>query len=296
MKTPLLVAISLVGLAAPQIPAQQLPALVAREYPGAVIQHMKAGKPAPCGVGEAHHNPFCFLTRDPIEKVRAFYASEGVTLGPIPIGKDQNAADDGLYDLEEAVRLQLSRENIGALYAGPVEFWNTRSSADEVSYFNAVVVMSGKGGAKLQGSPAANKAALLENETFRRFVLTPELEFMKESVELLVEPDRLVPLYNKHLTLQGAYYKAYGGGASLDSLLDKYRTKRGADMMAADNGDVFKTPANKLQAIDALLNELEKSAYTTRIMIQRSRKDGTTRDPAVLQKEWRSSFRVLKGK
>ena len=39
-----------------------------------------------------------------------------------PVKKDQNTAGDGLDDLEEAARLQLSREEIGALYAAPVEF------------------------------------------------------------------------------------------------------------------------------------------------------------------------------
>ena len=94
----------------------------------------------------------------PIEKVRAFYASEGVTLGPIPIGKSQNEVGDGLYDLEEAARLQLGRDDLGSLFAGPVELWKPKSSADEPTYFNTVVVISGKSASKLQGVPTANTA------------------------------------------------------------------------------------------------------------------------------------------
>lgn len=296
MKTALVLAISLIALAAPQVSAQQLPTLVAKVYPGAVIQKTKVGKAVRCGLGEGHHDAFCFLTKDPIEKVRDFYAREGVKLEPIPVGKDQNAADDGLFDLEEAVRLQLSRGGIASLHAAPVEFWESHSAGDEVSYFHSVIVMSGKGKGKLQGSAATNKAAILENEIFRGFALTPELAFMSESVELLVDPDRLVPLYNRHTALQGAFFKEEASESSMQQLLGKAREKRGVESIMGDKPELLKTQDNKAKTIDALLGEIEKEAYPTRILIQRSRKDGVSRDPATVEKEWRGAFRHLKRK
>lgn len=297
MKTSTVFAISLIAVVAPQAWAQQLPPLAAKVYPGAVAWKTKAGKTLTCGYGEDHHDPYCFLTKDPIEKVRAFYAQEGVNLESIPIGKEQNAAGDGLYQLEEAVRLQLGRETIGSLYAGPVEFWRTHSSADEVSYFNSVVVMTGKTTGKLQGSAQANAAVLMVDPIFLLLVLRPETAAIYDgTVELLVSPERLVPMYNKHSALQGAFLKTDDGASAIDKLIANARVTRSKELMSGGKSDYLKTQDNKAKAVEALLGELEKEAYPTLIMIQRSRKDGVTRDPATLQKEWRAAIRFPRGK
>lgn len=288
MKRTTVFALALLALLASPAPAQPLPTLVAKIYPGAVPGNTKAGKIVPCGYGEDHHDAYCWLTRDPVEKVREFYVKEGITLDAIPVGKDQNASGDGLYYLEEAVRLQLAREQIGTLYAGPVEFWRTHSSADEVSYFNSVVVYSGKTRGPLQGSPAAIKAFILGDEMFGAFALRPETAaLMGDSYELAVDPERLVPLYNKHLALQGAFFKREGSSSWKETSLQKARVERYQEAGKGKNATLFKTQDNKAKAIDAFLGELEKETYPTLILIQRTRKDGVTRDPAVLEREWR---------
>lgn len=66
--------------------------------------------------------------------------------------------------------------------------------------------------------------------------------------------------------------------------------------MSASSMDAWKTPDNKTKAIDALLTELDQQAYPTLILIQRSRKDGVTRDTATVAKEWRSAIRAVKSK
>jgi hypothetical protein len=145
---PLAVALLTAALltALPPQAAAQLPALVAKVYPGAVAANTRAGKVVSCNLGEDHHDPYCFVTKDPIAKIREFYARDGIRFDSIPVGKDMNAKGDGVYDLEEAVRLQLDRDAIGSLFAAPVEWWSSRSSADEPAYFNTVVLMSGKQG------------------------------------------------------------------------------------------------------------------------------------------------------
>jgi hypothetical protein len=297
MKTSTVLAVSLIALLAHPAPAQQLPTLVAKVYPGAVDRNTNAGKAVACNLGEDHHDPFCFLTRDPIEKVREFYAKEGVKLDAIPVKKDQNTAGDGLYDLEEAARLQLSREEIGALYAAPVEFWRAHSSVDEVSYFNTVVVIAGKTTGRLQGSPQANKAAIQEDPIFGMFVLRPETAaMMNDTYELSVDPERLVPLYNKHLALQGMFFRKEGHDDYVREALQKARVKRAVDSMKGNNSALFKTQDNKTKAIDAFLGEIEKESYSTLILIQKPRKDGITRDPATLEKEWRSAMRFRRSK
>ena len=275
----------------------QAPTLVAKVYPGAVVANMKVGKVVPCGLGEDHHDAYCYLTRDPIAKVREFYARDGITFDSIPIGKDQNAKGDGLYDLEEAVRLQLNRDATGLIFAAPVEWWHSRSSADEPSYFNSVIAMTSKAAGPLQGSAEANKAAILADDLFGSFALRPATAAIyAETIELLVSPERLVALYNKHAALRGSYFTKDGGSTAVARLLDSARTRRTRAAMSASSMDAWKTPDNKTKAIDALRTELDQQAYPTLILIQRSRKDGVTRDTATVAKEWRSAIRAVKSK
>lgn len=313
--------------------AQQLPVLVAKIYPGAVMAGSR------CADGEAQHTPYCFVTKDSIDKVREFYAREGVKLGTIPVKEDQNAAGDDLYDLEMAVGLQLGREEIGSIYAAPVEYWESKSEDDEPSYFNSVIVMSGKAKGKLQGSAQANKAAIIGDHIFNTFALTPESAQFMIPGGLLVDPDLLIPLYNKHVALQGAYFKEGDASAwmqiNLTNLNKKRMTERfnkgdaerqekravkpekmtlemrmnriaeraaererkaaerkqgAGKKVTSDNPEDSESPEDKTKVIDAFLDQMEKEAYPTLIMIQMSGNRDVKKDPAIVQKEWRSAF------
>lgn len=298
MKTSSMILSALISFSVSIASAQELPTLVAKVYPGAAAGNARAGKTVPCGYGEGFHDAFCFLSKDPVEKVLAFYAAEGVKLNPIPVKKDQNAPGDGLYDLEEAVRLQLIREEIGAIYAGPVEFKQSRSAADEPSNFNSVIVMTGKPRAKYSESAKNNKAEIFEDTIFVGFALKPETAaFFNMGIELGVDPDRLIPVANKHIGLQGAFFKKEGGKSLMDKRVEEFRAKRSAELATPGNYEKFQAQENKAKAIDALLGELEKDAYPTMILIQRAGiKSEVTRNPEIVQREWRSAIRPLRSK
>jgi hypothetical protein len=259
---------------------------------------MKAGKSVPGGYGEGYHDPYCFLTKDSADKVREFYAREGVKLDPIPVKKDQNASGDGVHDLEEAVRLQLIREETGSIFAGPVEFKESRDAGAEPSNFNAVIVITGKARGKYPEPAKGSKADIFEDTIFFNFVTRPETAaFMNMGIELGVDPDRLIPIANRHIALQGSFFKKEGREPLVDKLISEFREKRSAELAAGVDFETLKTQENKAKAIDALFAELEKGAYPTLIMIQKSgSKAEVTRNPAIVSKEWRSAIRSLQGK
>lgn len=239
MNTSRLVLIALFAFVAPQVSATELPALVAKNYPGAVAAYTKAGKIISCG------DAFCFLTKDPIAKVREFYAREGVKLGQITVNKNYDGSKpDGLADLDEAVNFQLDREKIGSIYAAPIEYLKGEcpdpcGEDDEIPpSFNSIVVISGKGKQKLQGSAQANKAAILEDSIFGAFALTPEsAQFQLMMGGLAVDPDRLIPLYNKHIALQGAFFQEEEGKTWFEINRGKLIEKRIAESNAEQNKD-----------------------------------------------------------
>jgi len=72
-----LILAALILVSGAQAAAQDMPVLVAKPYPGAVPEHTKGGKHVTCGDNE---EAYCFLTRDPVEKVRANYAQQGIRL------------------------------------------------------------------------------------------------------------------------------------------------------------------------------------------------------------------------
>lgn len=332
-----------------QAAAEALPALVAKPYPGAVAGSTEAGKIIQCGgVNVDYHKPYCFLTKDSIDKVREYYARAGIKLEPIAVKKDQNTKGDSLTNLEEAASLQLNREEIGSIYAAPVEYVESHSAADEPSYFNTLIVFSGKSKQKLQDSAQANRAAILNDPIFSTFALTPEsAPFMVAG--LMVDPDLLVPLYNKHIALQGVFFTIEGGatwfGINHKKLGVKRMTDRFAEQMkenreksdkrkaerknmtlemrmqqrseraaerekkreqrdserknntgkkvAPADAEDWGTQNDRAMVIDAFLDEMEKEAYPTMIMIQGAGKSGVTRNSAVIQKEWRKAVTPL---
>lgn len=338
-----------ITLSAAQAATQELPALVAKPYPGAVAGRTEAGIIIQCGGNNVdYHKPYCFLTKDSIDKVREYYARAGIKLEPIPVKTDQNTKGDSLNNLAEAASLQLSREEIGLIYAAPVEYVETHSAADEPSYFNTIIVISGKSKQKLQGTAQANRAAILEDPIFGTFALTPEsAPFMIGG--LMVDPDLLIPIYNKHIALQGSFFTMEGSSTwfeinhkklSVKRMTDRFaeqmkenreksdqrkaerknmtlemrmqqRSERAAerekkreqrDAERKNNADKKVAPVDsedwgsqidRAKVIDAFLDEMDKEAYPTIIMIQRSGKSGASKNPAILQKEWRKALAPL---
>jgi hypothetical protein len=350
-----IIPISLLALAAlatiigSQAAAEELPPLVAKLYPGAVAGTTDEGKIIQCGGNQVdYHKPYCFLTKDSIDKVREYYARAGIKLEPVPVKRGQNTQGDSLDNLAEAASLQLNREVIGSIYAAPVEYVQTHSAADEPSYFNTVIVISGKSKQKLQGSAQANRAAILEDPIFGTFALTPE-SAPSMIAGLMVDPELLIPLYNKHIALQGSFFTMEGSSSWFEINHKKLGVKRMTDRFAeqlkenreksdqrkaerknmtlemrmqqraeraverekkreqrdADrkNNVVRKAApavtedwgpeADRAKVIDAFLDEMEKEAYPTMIMIQRAGKSGVTRNPAVMLKAWRTALAPL---
>lgn len=344
--------LALAGLATAlgsQAASEELPALVAKPYPGAVAGSTDAGKIIQCGGNQVdYHKPYCFLTKDSIDKVREYYARAGIKLEPIPIKRGQDTQGDGLDNLAEAASLQLNREEIGSIYAAPVEYVETHSAADEPSYFNTVIVISGISKQKLQGSPQANKAAILEDPIFATFALTPE-SAPSMIAGLMVDPELLIPIYNKHIALRSSFFTMEGSSTwfeinykklSVKRMTDRFaeqmkenseksdqrkaerknmtlemrmqqRSERAAERekkraqrdaerknnagkkVASVDSEDWGSQADRAKVIDAFLDEMDKEAYPTMIMIQRSGKSGVSKNPAILQKEWRKALAPL---
>lgn len=185
--------------------AQGGPKLVAKIYPGAVPADTKAGKSVKCG---DNGNAYCFLTRDSAEKVRAFYAQEGVKLEPIPAA----GVGGGRSNFELALRYQLEEGETGTLQAAPVEFYQTTSAADEPSYFNGVAVMTKAPKRKLQGTDKATLAVVTDDPVMAAIAITPEkAQLMALYGGLRLEPAQLVPHYNRHLAMLGGYFQSVDG-------------------------------------------------------------------------------------
>jgi len=188
----------------PQAAAQGTPALVAKPYPGAVPEHTKDGKHVLCG---DNRNAYCFLTRDPVEKVGAFYAQQGITLQS-PAAK--NLAQIGWWsNFTQALRLQEARP--GALLVAPMEFYQTKGADDEPSYFNAVVVMTGAKKTPLQAD-SKGQQALSDDKVLGPLALTSISKIMVPLYgDIFMEPARLIPHYNRHLATLSGYFRRVDG-------------------------------------------------------------------------------------
>lgn len=197
-----LVLVVLVPASVSQAAAQDIPALVAKPYPGAVPEHMKDGKPVRCGDNE---EAYCFLTRDPVEKVKAFYAQQGVKLQTLAT-RERKAEVGWLSNFYQDLRLELD-VSPGDLLAVPLEYYQTTGADDVPSYFNAVVVMNREKQAPLKADEKGRQA-VIDNEVLGLFALSPISQIMVPLYgNIYMEPFRLVPHYNRHLGMLSGYFR-----------------------------------------------------------------------------------------
>lgn len=270
----ILAGLLLCAVALPDASAQSPGELVAKPYPGAVFCETKGGKPVPNRLGETQHIPSCYLTRDPIEKVVAFYAQAGLKLAPITVKADQNVPGDQLYYLELALQLQLERGAIGAMYAVAMEYVETRGADDEASYFNGIVVETRRPKPKFDQAPKDIIMAYHESS-----FLMPMYMFLE------LQPDEdTVRLYNRHLALPNAFFPKTDGKSLPDVRGDELVMR-----MMQQSGKLDRK--KRLELADAHLEQLEKEAYRTRILIQVAEKSpkGRDRNPESVANRWRSA-------
>jgi len=233
----------------PQAAAQGTPALVAKPYPGAVPEHTKDGKHVLCG---DNRNAYCFLTRDPIDKVRAFYAQQGITLQSLAA---KNLAHIGWWsNFLQALRLQEATPS--ALLVAPMEFYQTRGADDEPSYFNAVVVMAGAKRTPLQAD-AKGRQAVIDDRVLGHFALSA---ISKINVPLYgniyMEPARLVPHYNRHLEMLSGYFRQVDGGSAV-GLKYAEMFPRWTQPIGAIDEKAFMAEMKNEQAESKMENELD---------------------------------------
>lgn len=213
--------------------AAPMPELVARPYPGSVPEHMKDGKHIVCGDNE---NAYCFLTRDTVEKVRAFYAKEGISFQPIA-AKDLPSIGAGTSNIEQDLRYQLDSDwPVGSLHVAPREFYKTKGADDTPSYFNAVAVMTRKQRAPLAGEKA--RQAVIEDKVLGGFALSPVTKpFVALYGNIFLEPDQLVPLYNRSMAVLSGYYRSVDGHTVVEQKREEMRQRFTAGDAAGPAGD-----------------------------------------------------------
>ena len=218
-----------------------MPGLVAKPYPGAVPEHMKDGKHAPCG---DNANTWCFLTRDPVEKVRAFYAQEGIKLEPIAAGSLPGIGA-GISNLEQDLRYQLDNDwPVGSLHVAPREFYKTKGADDVPSYFNAVAVMTRGQRAPLKGEKA--RQTVTEDKVLGGFALSPVTKpFIALYGNTFLEPDLLVPLYNRRMAVLSAFFRSVDGHTVVETKREEMRAS-------------FTAPAGTAADLDAKEDELRE--------------------------------------
>jgi len=205
----------------PRAAAPTMPSLVARPYPGSVPEHMKEGKHAPCGDNE---NAYCFLTRDAVEKVRAFYAQEGIRLEPIA-AKVLPGIGGGISNLEQDLRYQLDNDwPVGSLHVAPREFYRTTGADDVPSYFNAVAVMTRGQRAPLKGEKA--RQTVIDDKVLGGFALSPVTKpFIALYGNTFLEPDLLVPLYNRRMAVLSAFYPSVDHASVVEQKREEMRER-----------------------------------------------------------------------
>ncbi len=189
--------------------SQDLPALVAKPYPGSVPEHMKNGKPVTCGDSKG---AYCFLTRDPIEKVKVFYAQQGIKLESLP-AKELAKIGGWLSNFEQSLRVDLESKP-SALHVAPREFYKTKGADDEPSYFNAVIVMVGTKKTPLHADNMGRQT-IIDDKVLGIFALSPISNSMVPLYgNIYMEPALLVPHYNRHLALLSGYFREVDGNSA----------------------------------------------------------------------------------
>ena len=197
---------ALAAVSGSQAAAQDLPALVAKPYPGSVPEHMKNGKHMTCGDSKG---AYCFLTRDPVEKVSAFYAQQGIKMESLS-AKELAKIGGWLSNFEQRLRVDLESKP-SALHVAPLEFYKTKGADDEPSYFNAVIVMAGAKRAPLQADDKGRQA-IIDDNVMGMLALSPVSKTMVPLYgNIFMEPAQLVPHYNRHLALMSGYFRDVDG-------------------------------------------------------------------------------------
>lgn len=205
------------------IAAKGSPTLVAKPYPGAVPEHTKDGKHLRSG---DNANTYSFLTRDPIDKVRAFYAQEGIKLEPIAANEVKKMGG-GRSNFEQALRYQLEDRPIGMMLAAPVEFYKTKDAGDTPSYFNAVAVMTGAQRVALQADTKGQQAVISDG-VMGLLALSPETKpFVAIYGNIYMDPAKLVPLYNRHLAMLSGFYRVDDGNTVAIQKREEMRQRLG---------------------------------------------------------------------
>jgi len=205
----LIILLSLLALVSPHVFAQELPALVAKPYPGAVPEHMKGGKHVTCGDNQ---EAYCFLTRDPVDRVSAFYAQQGIKLESLST-KELLKIGGERSNFEQPLRVDLE-DKPGALLVAPLEFYQTKGADDVPSYFNAVIVMTK---AKLEPLKADEKGrqAVIDDKALGHFALSPISKIMVPLYgNIYMEPSQLISHYNRHLATLGGYFRDVDGNSA----------------------------------------------------------------------------------
>jgi len=192
-----------------QAAAQDLPALVAKPYPGSVPEHMKNGKHVTCGDSKG---AYCFLTRDPVEKVSAFYAQQGIKMESLS-AKELAKIGGWLSNFEQSLRVDLESKP-SALHVAPLEFYKTKGADDEPSYFNGVIVIAGAKRAPLSADETGRQA-MIDDKVLAIFALSPVSKIMIPLYgNLFMEPALLVPHYNRHLAMMSGYFRDVDGNSA----------------------------------------------------------------------------------
>lgn len=231
--------------------AQDIPALVAKPYPGAVPEHMKDGKHVTCGDNE---EAYCFLTRDPVDKVGAFYTQQGIKLehkNPKYMAENNG---DWFSGFVQDLRLQLDVKP-SELHVAPLEFYQTKGADDVPSYFNAIIIMPGAKRVALRADDKGRQA-IINDRVLGHFALSP---ISKIGIPLYgniyMEPARLIPHYNRHLDMLSGYFKQVDGSSAVGM---KYAEifPRWTQPIGAVDGDAFMAEMEKEQAENKMENEL----------------------------------------
>lgn len=256
MNTSSILLISLIALVAPVASAQELPALVAKPYPGAVPQDTKDGKHVPCG--GSNSSTYCFLTRDPVDKVRAFYAKEGIKLEPLITGQQQD------YGGWRGLRGILEGEP-SALLGAPLEFYEKKGGKDRNDFdmmdthFNSLIVLTGAKMTPLQADDNGRQA-IIEHEAMVNFALYSVSKNMAPLYgNIFMEPAKLVPHYNRHLSMWSGFFRKVDGNSAVKmKYVDMFREWTMPEGMGVKSDTDAKQEAMRKELKEILSRKPEK--------------------------------------
>jgi len=254
MNTTSILLITLFALVTPVASAQGMPALVAKPYPGAVPQNTESGKHVPCG--SSNSSAYCFLTRDPVEKVRAFYAKEGIKL--VPLITDQQQDYGGWRDLRGILEGEPS-----TLLGAPLEYYQRKgrdeNDDDMDTHFNSLIVSTGAKMTPLQADDKGQQT-IIEHDAMVNFALYSVSKTMVPLYgNIFMEPAKLVPHYNRHLSMWGGFFRKVDGNSEAKmKYVDMFREWTMPDGFGARNDTDAKQEALRKELKEILSRKPEK--------------------------------------